>query len=104
MDGCLAWQREGLGEPEVVRQATAGYRAAMDVVGTFLQECCKPDRMARPAISALYGAFDAWRKRTGEQEMSQRAFGQCLAERGYERARLNDGKHAFKGLSLIPED
>src|SRR5437867_6039937 len=30
VDGCLAWQRDGLGMPAEVQEATATYRAEMD--------------------------------------------------------------------------
>jgi hypothetical protein len=36
--GCLAWQRDGLGEPAEVRQATEGYRSEMDVIGHFIED------------------------------------------------------------------
>jgi putative DNA primase/helicase len=35
IDGCLAWQRDGLDEPPEVLTATAHYRAAEDVLGRF---------------------------------------------------------------------
>ena len=31
VDGCLAWQRDGLGMPAEVQKATETYRAEMDV-------------------------------------------------------------------------
>lgn len=40
VEGCLAWQRDGLGTPEDVRRATAGYRGEMDVLGKFFTDHC----------------------------------------------------------------
>jgi putative DNA primase/helicase len=38
VQGCLEWQREGLGEPPAVRAATAAYRADMDPYAGFVGE------------------------------------------------------------------
>ncbi|MCX6022166.1 MAG: phage/plasmid primase, P4 family [Chloroflexi bacterium] len=40
VEGCLEWQIHGLGEPDEVREATANYRAEMDVPGGFFSDCC----------------------------------------------------------------
>src|SRR5262249_54371075 len=41
VQGCLDWQRAGLGMPEAVKAATAEYRAEMDVLDQFLAERCE---------------------------------------------------------------
>src|SRR5215212_3006671 len=38
--GCLEYQREGLGEPEEVKAATASYRSDMDVLANFIEDRC----------------------------------------------------------------
>ena len=40
IEGCLAWQRDGLQTPEPVRTATADYRADMDRLGQWIDERC----------------------------------------------------------------
>src|SRR5260370_11951196 len=37
IDGCIAWQNEGLNAPAVVRQATADYLASEDAIGRWLE-------------------------------------------------------------------
>ena len=39
--GCLDWQQHGLGQPPEVTAATGEYRAEMDVVARFIDECCE---------------------------------------------------------------
>ena len=41
VQGCLAWQEHGLGEPDEVRQATSEYRGEQDVLATFIAERCE---------------------------------------------------------------
>jgi hypothetical protein len=40
IDGCLAWQREGLAPPESARAATKDYLDAEDLLGQWLEESC----------------------------------------------------------------
>lgn len=84
--GCIEWQRDGLGMPEAVQAATASYRSEQDVIGAFLAECCVvglPDYKVK--ASHLYAAFATWCQQSGEQETSQRKFGEAMSERGIER-------------------
>lgn len=98
--GCLAWQREGLGEPDEVQQATAGYRAEMDVVGQFLAECCLIGPNYRTKAAELYDAYKRWCDQNGEHAV-QRTLGMQLTERGYERKRGTGGYYWWVGLGLI---
>lgn len=45
--GCLAWQSQGLGAPDAVRDATEAYRAEMDVLAMFFEERCIFDESCR---------------------------------------------------------
>jgi putative DNA primase/helicase len=81
VEGCLAWQREGLGLPDEVRTATARYRADMDGLGEFLRERCIVEPGASVAASDLYGAYRAWAAEVGEQPVSQKALNLELTER-----------------------
>src|SRR5207237_1181559 len=42
--GCLEWQRQGLGMPDVVKAATEGYRSEQDLLDAFIIECCVRDK------------------------------------------------------------
>lgn len=98
--GCLEWQREGLGEPEEVTAATQGYRAEMDVLAAFIDECCvvRPDATA--ASKALYETYTTWSDENGERAEKQRSFGARLTERGFERGRGSGNIHIRLGIGL----
>jgi P4 family phage/plasmid primase-like protien len=100
--GCLAWQQEGLGEPDAVRDATKTYRSDMDVIGQFLEEMCftnhgNPNVLVK--ASTLYAAYQKWCETGGEQAKPQRQFGQALTGRGFER-KTNNGVW-YVGLGLM---
>ena len=82
VEGCLAWQREGLGMPDEVQAATARYRADMDSLADFLRERCVVEAGASVSAGDLYGAYRTWCGTAGEQPVSQKALGLELVERG----------------------
>jgi putative DNA primase/helicase len=80
--GCLAWQHNGLQDPQEVQQATAAYRSSMDILGDFLAEICAISPDATVPKGELYDAYLRWGKSNGERPLSKIDFGQCLQERG----------------------
>ncbi len=101
VEGCLAWQRDGLGEPREVRDATAGYRAEMDVLAGFLEDRCVVKEAARVSAKDLYASYVGWCDETGEKPMTQKAMGQRLGERGFDSARVGkDRARYWLGLGL----
>jgi putative DNA primase/helicase len=96
--GCLEWQRAGLRMPAKVRAATAAYRDAQDVLAAFLADCCLVGPEYNTRAMPLYRGYCEWAKSAGEREVSQRAFGESMSERGYERYR-SDGMW-YRGVTL----
>ncbi len=102
--GCLDWRRNGLGEPQEVREATAGYRAAMDVLGEFIEDMCVVHPRARVSAKALYASYQQWCKDNGEENLSQKALGQRLDERGFDTARVGKSGSRYRlGIGLRAE-
>jgi putative DNA primase/helicase len=99
IQGCLAWQREGLNAPSIVKDATADYMAAEDAIGRWLDDRCQVGSRHWAASSVLYTDYKMWCDRSGEREGSQKRFSQALEARGYapERTRAVKG---FVGLAL----
>jgi putative DNA primase/helicase len=100
LEGCLAWQREGLEVPDEVRQATESYRAEMDVLAAFLDDRCILDPNTRVTSKELYQAYMSWCRDCGEEPLSQRAFGRALSERGFTPAKLTGGTRGWVGIAL----
>jgi putative DNA primase/helicase len=102
LHGCLAWQTNGLGMPDEVKQATAGYQAEMDVVGDFLDDCCTVANWAKVESTALYKAYTSWCEANSERALKRRAFAAALQERGFrnDEERAVSGRILWTGLSL----
>lgn len=101
--GCAEWRQQGLGEPAAVANATADYREEMDVLATFLEECCVITPNATVGASDLYAKFVEWCASCGERTVNQREFGIRLSERGFERTRSTGGRMIRKGLGVASE-
>jgi len=99
VQGCLAWQREGLGDPEEVRTATAAYRQEMDILGDFLADRCVLEPGAAVSAGDLYDSYTDWAQKTGEKPMSQKALGGHLTERGFEKSRSRHQRQ-WRGIRL----
>lgn len=83
IEGCLAWRREGLGEPLAVATATAVYREESDTIGQFLKERCTLVAGASARADALYAAYTVWARGRGElTPMSSTMFGKQLSSNG----------------------
>lgn len=104
VEGCLAWQRQGLDVPDEVAAATEAYRAEQDVLAGFLAECCIVNPLAKAAAKELYRVYVGWCEESGERPMAQRNFGMQLGERGFENHRgTKTGGSIWRGLGLRTE-
>jgi putative DNA primase/helicase len=92
VQGCLAWQQDGLGVPDEVRDATASYRASEDQLVHFLEEACIVSLTASCPWSQLYETYQSWAGAAGERPMSQPALGEALEARGFEKKRIRSGR------------
>lgn len=97
--GCLAWQREGLEPPDVVRAATEAWRHGADHVSRYLRERTVPETGARVGAAELVADFAAWCTAAGEQPVSPATFKARLTALGRVSRKTNKG-HFWIGLRL----
>jgi len=98
VEGCLAWQHDGLGEAGAVTSATREYREEEDVLGAFLAERCELEGEVEAAT--LREAFDAFCGEIGERPPGAAVLGRRLARRGIESRRGTAGRRVYGGVSL----
>ncbi|MDQ7789987.1 MAG: DNA primase family protein [Candidatus Desulforudaceae bacterium] len=99
--GCADWQANGLGMPDEVRAAIAGYREEMDVLAGFLDECCLVAPYAKILVRDVYSTYVAWCEANKERPLNQRRFGMQLTERGFSRLRGTGNRHYWEGIGLV---
>ena len=102
VEGCLAWQREGLEPPKEVVQATDTYREEMDTLAAFLRDCTETDATGGVSAKELYRAYCAWCEQNGERPGTQTALGIRLNEKGFDRTHKASGNW-WIGIGLREE-
>jgi putative DNA primase/helicase len=106
VEGCLDWQRQGLGMPEEVKAATKQYRSEQDLLAAFFAEHCLLGADYRCRAGEFYARFRVWCEASGEAKgsviPSQRKVGESLTERGFERYTSNGTW--YRGLALRTEE
>lgn len=102
--GALQWQKQGLNPPKIVQEQTAAYRAAEDVLGRFLEECCVKQRGAKVGGGALYSAFKRWADDQGERAVRGNEFFAELKGRGFEKQRGPNKTAVYDGIGLHAEE
>jgi len=102
VEGCLAWQANGLQPPDAVRLATENYLADEDMLQKFLDEKChKTSASEFEEVSALFAAWRDWCATTGEYAGSIKRFSQNLLTRRFLRVQHPDTRRAcIAGLRL----
>ncbi len=100
IEGCLAWQREGLNAPAIVRDATEQYLASEDTLARWIDDCCLTSRDCWTAATALFGSWKEWCEQNQEYAGSQKRFSENLESRGFAQHRTRVAR-GFSGIGLV---
>jgi putative DNA primase/helicase len=99
VDGCLEWQRVGLGVPTIVREATDEYLSDQDVIAQWCDEWIEDDPRAFTRTKELFANWKHWCEERNLTPGTEMAFSNSLAESGYIQHRKKFGR-GFEGISL----
>jgi putative DNA primase/helicase len=101
IEGCLAWQKQGLAAPEIVKVATEDYREEEDLARQFIEEACVLEPFAKTLKGVLSAAFELWMKDAGYKfSPSPRAFnGRIKRMRGISAGSAS-GRKLWNGVAL----
>jgi P4 family phage/plasmid primase-like protien len=103
IEGCLEWQRDGLGVPDEVIDATREYEAEQDTFSMFLEEKCVRAPNARVLSLGLYREYKVWAEEHGETPASHKTFASLMSERGFAKTKTRHGA-LYSGVGLRTED
>lgn len=74
VQGCLLWQKEQLGAPLAVTNATAAYQAKSDHLELFLGECCEREPGGMVPTMVLYKRYREWAEDADELPLRIQTF------------------------------
>jgi putative DNA primase/helicase len=101
IEGCLAWQRDGLKPPKAVIEATDKYLESQDVIGEWIDECCTLDPDAWESTVMLFESWKDWAEDRAEWIGSVKTFTARLEDRGITKRRnVDQTQRGFVGLRL----
>lgn len=92
IEGCLAWNRDGLKPPDAVINETVEYLDEQDKLAPFITSECRLGPDAKEKASTLFKAYVQWATAEGTPEnerLTQTAFGNALKKRGFTQRRSN---------------
>ena len=105
IEGCLAWQRDGLARPKSVLDATAEYFAEQDVLAQWVEECCELDKNFGATSADLFASWKTFAISRAEEPRNAKWFATMLERQGFLRGK--DCKEfrgrGFIGLRVAPE-
>jgi len=104
IEGCLAWQNEGLEPPEKVSIATNEYQTEMDIIKQFLDECTLTNPISQVSATQLFDAYKTWCDTNNEYKITKTMFGRKIAEIGFTKSRKtisNTKQVVYQGLGLL---
>ncbi len=96
--GALAWQRDGLGAPAAVLDATRTYRDESDSIGEWIRERCVIEPGAAIQAKPLYQDYAKYIEERGARPLSMKRWAQRMIDRGFEK---DDGRViTYRGIAL----
>lgn len=108
-DAVLTWAVEGffdhednggMREPEAVSAATSTYHRDSDDLSRFIEDRCETDPRYKVTVSELWLAWLNWKEDEGCENMSKKAFGAALENRGFHSSRATNHVTIRRGIRL----
>jgi putative DNA primase/helicase len=100
IDGCLAWQKDGLTRPQVVIDATEEYFSEQDLVRQWVEECCEIGRAYTDTSANLFKTWKEYAIASGEKPGTKTWLTQSLIKLpGVRRSRTNRAR-SLDGIRL----
>jgi putative DNA primase/helicase len=104
IQGCLEWQKRGLGTPQVVIEATEEYREDEDQLGEFISDKCLIKEGDRVERSELYQSYKYWAMSRGmNYPLGQKGFAKRLRSKGIADGGKSGLLRYWAGISIRPE-
>ncbi|WP_426954126.1 phage/plasmid primase, P4 family [Muricoccus radiodurans] len=104
IDGCLAWQKDGLQRPRAVLDATAEYFAEQDLLAQWVEECCDTGRGFGDTSANLFASWRGYAQSRADEPHNAKWFATMLERQGFQRTKdcqLFRGR-GFLGIQVKP--
>lgn len=103
IEGCVAWQKDGLKPPKKVIEATEAYLIDEDSLASWMAECCWVGKAYYGTLIDLFSSWKTWAEANGERVGQRKEFAKALDARP-ELARREQsitGRTGWVGLTVM---
>jgi putative DNA primase/helicase len=104
IDGCVAWQKDGLPRPDVVSAATNEYFEEQDLFGQWIDERLEaiPTGAGEKSTltAVLFYNWDQFARASGETPGTRKGFAEAMRRRGYTLGKDRKGSRVVLGVRL----
>lgn len=102
--GCQQWQKEKLGQPRTVVDATVAYREESDHLAQFIDECCVVSPGGSVPSATLWKRYLQWAEANEEAPLSRQGFTERMKKKGFGVGRSgHQGTRTWLGLTLYAD-
>lgn len=101
--GAEQYYCEDLRQPEVIRAAREDYKKSVDMVQSFVEECCNVGKTGSVQVKELYNVYAKWTHENGEYQLKSKDFNKNLELKGFQKKKSTGGYFYFFGISLKEE-
>lgn len=101
IEGCLAWQRDGLAAPAIVREATETYLGEEDAIARWVEDCCVTGKSQWCSSAELWPSWQTWATTANERVGSRKRFGMALEGHGFAAVKSQEVR-GYDGIALRP--
>ena len=98
--GAVAYLKDGLNPPVIVRAATDDYRQDMDVVGQWIEERCERGSHMSVPSSVAYWDYSNWAAGEIGWTLTRLKWRRNLSDRGFPADKGTHGQRVIRGLQL----
>jgi putative DNA primase/helicase len=105
VEGCLAWQREGLIEPPDVRNSVDAWKCENDPLKEFFEDECEFDPAVSTPVADMWRRYNDWAAANGVRNPSRSELQNRLQLRGCTKAVIRNAggrqERSWKGVKVI---
>lgn len=103
IEGCLAYQAEGLNPPGIVLDATDEYFDVQDELKAWVEDACEIGANKWEQPTPLFNSWRRWCERQQLNPGTIKVFSDRLESAGYRRGRSGPRGRHFTGLALVAQ-
>jgi putative DNA primase/helicase len=100
IEGLILMRKEGLQQPQAVKDAISQYRIESDTVGLFIDECIVANEHCKTLLKHIYEGYKQWCDEYGYNPVNSRNLIDGLRKKGYEVKRGTGNKSYLYGYSV----